>query len=280
MGAALLSAVIYTGCKKDSTPSTNPANADNDASAAQDEANASFIIQDSKGISDGAAKGQSTERALGLTCGTITGDTSATTDTLDIHFSGLCISPDGRIRKGDIIVYWTRHKGYFDSGASVTQTWKNYSVTTLLGGTIYVTGSTSFKNTGKDTVGDHSWSYNSNVTLTYSTGGTATWTANRNNVLTKIGTEWYYIITGGATGTSKSGITYTENITSPLYWTAYWVNLANGGSVCDCFEQGTVQFTRSGKTYPLILNFTSGVGNCNHTATATINGTNYPITLP
>jgi hypothetical protein len=280
MGLALVSAVIYAGCKKEGTTTkSNPATADNDASAAQDEANASFMIQDSKNISDGAAKGTATERAFG-TCGTITGDSSATTDTIDIHFSGLCVSPDGRIRKGDIIVYWTKGKGYFDSAASVTQTWRNYSVTTLVGGTIYVTGSSNITNTGYDHVGDHSWKYTSNVTLTYSTGGTATWSASRNNVLTQIGGTWYYIVTGGATGTSKSGITYTLTINSPLYWTAYFVNIANSITPCDCIEAGTLEFTRTGKTYPLYLTYTSGVGNCNHTATATINGNNYPITLP
>jgi hypothetical protein len=281
MGIALLSAVVYTGCKKDST-NTNPAATDNDASAAQDEANATFAMNDSKNISDGAAQNnQSTQRALGLTCGTIIWDTTGVTDTMTIHFTGLCLSPDLRIRKGDIVVYWAKGKGYFDPTATITQTWRNYSITTLSGLTIGVTGSTTLQNTGKDSLGDHSWSYNSNIKLNYSTGGTATWNATRNNVLTKVGSVYYYVITGSATGVSKSGVTFSETITSPLYWTAYFINGgAGGGKFCDCIEAGSIQFSRTGKPNPLILTFTSGVGNCNHTATANINGTNYGIVLP
>jgi hypothetical protein len=274
IGVALAGMVI-TGCKKDST-------IDTDATAAQDDANASFIMNDSKTISDGAAKGQANEGPMGATCATWVGDSSATTDTIDIHFPGGCVSPDGRVRKGDIIVYWTKGKGYFDSAASITETWRNYSVTGLNGVTIAVTGSRTLTNIGKDSLGDHSWSFNANLKLTYSGGstGTATWNSSRTNVLTKIGKVYYYVINGSASGTSKSGVSYNLTINKPLYWTAYWINIATGQTPCDCFESGTVELTRSGKTYPLYLTFTSGVGNCNHTATATINGNNYNITLP
>ncbi|HSY77947.1 MAG TPA: hypothetical protein VK890_13860 [Bacteroidia bacterium] len=271
-----LAGMIITGCKKESA-------ADTDATAAQDDANASFALQDSKNISDGAAKGQANERAMG-TCGSWVGDSSATTDTIDIHFAGGCVSPDGRVRKGDIIVYWTKGKNYFDSGASITETWKNYSITSLSGLTMAIAGSRTLTNIGKNDSGDHSWSFNASLTLTYSgsTTGTATWNSNRTNVLTKIGSVWYYVITGGASGVSKSGVSYSLTINSPLYWTAYWLNKGwlTGTKYCDCFESGTVELTRSGKTYPLYLTFTSGVGNCAHTATATINGNNYNITLP
>src|ERR1700722_12981117 len=92
LGIAMASVFIYAGCKKDATNTTTKPTTDSDATAAQDEANASFVINDSKTISDGAAKGQSTERPLGgSACGTVTGDTSATTDTIDVHYTGLCV---------------------------------------------------------------------------------------------------------------------------------------------------------------------------------------------
>jgi hypothetical protein len=282
MGVALLSAVIYAGCKKEGTTSSNPA--DSDATAAQDEANASFMINDSKTIADGGAKGQfNNNKALGL-CGNVSRrDTviGGNTDTLvDIYFSGMCPDADGHVRNGHILVYWNG-KGYFDPTATITQTWKNYSVTTIsTGNSIAVTGANTISNTGKDTAGDHSWNCSSSVTLTYSTGGSATWNATRVNTLMQIGKIWYYEVTGSATGTSKSGVTYTQAITSPLYWTPYLVNTADGNPVCGCIEAGTTQFTRTGKTYPLILNYTSGVGNCAYTATATINGKNYNILVP
>jgi len=276
-----LAGVIFTGCKKTSTE------ADTDATAAQDDANASFVMNDSKTVADGAAKGQANERVFGTTCGTWSKrDTviGTATDTLiDIYFTGSCVSPDGRTRKGHILVFWNG-KGYFDSAASVTETWKNYSIyCPSSGNTIGVTGSRTLTNLGKDSLGDHSWSFNANLTLNYSTGGSCTWNSSRTNILQKISGVWYYIITGSANGTSKSGVAYTLSITSPLYWTAYWLNGGGwwlGGKYCDCIESGQIELTRTGKTYPLYLTFTSGVGHCSHTATATINGNNYNIILP
>lgn len=283
-----LAGVIFTGCKKSSTE------ADTDATAAQDDANASFVMNDSKTVADGAAKGQANERAdHGFTaCGVarkvvdtnITiGSVTYTTDTLwDIAFSGTCVSPDGRTRKGHILVCWTG-KGYFDSATTISETWKNYSVTTLSGNTIGVTGYRTLTNIGKDSAGDHSWSFNASLALTYSTGGSCTWNSSRTNILqynSSLAT-WFYVITGSANGTSKSGVAYTLSITSPLYWTAYWLNGGwLGGKFCNCIEQGQVELTRTGKTYPLYLTFTSGLGKCACTATATINGNNYNIVLP
>ncbi|MGP8216001.1 MAG: hypothetical protein ACLQQ4_10590 [Bacteroidia bacterium] len=280
-----LAGMIITGCKKEAT-------VDTDSSAAQDDANASSIINDSKNISDGAAKGQATERPEGSsTCGTwVKSDTTiaGVKDTvIYINFpsTGSCQSPDGKIRHGQIIVMWNG-KGYFDSAASITMTWRNYSITN--GATTITIANGSYRtltNTGKDSLGDHSWSFNANLTFTYSGGstGTATWTSNRTNTLTyvPVGTKhiWYYVVTGGASGTSKTGVSYSLTITQPLYWTAFWLNGGWLGGYCNCFEQGQVEYTRSGKQYPLYLTFTSGLGNCLYTATATINGNSYPISL-
>lgn len=275
-----LAGVVVTGCKKKDQPST-----DSDVTAAEDEANASFALQDSKTIADGAAQNQSVERVLGSPCGTWTKrDTviGSNTDTLiQISFPGTCTSPDGRTRKGDIFVFWNG-KRYFDSACVITMTFKNYDVTLLNGKTVNITGTRTLTNIGKDSAGDCSWSFNANLSLTYISGatGTATWTSSRTNVLTKQGNDYYYVITGGANGVTRNGVSYTISITSPLYHTAYWLNLKYGYALCDCFESGEVEITRSNKTYPLYLQFTSGVGSCNHTATATINGNNYNITLP
>jgi hypothetical protein len=277
-----LAGMVITGCKKEST-------ADTDATAAQDDANASFMLNESKTISDGAAKGQATERILGI-CGTVTKrDTTigGVLDTLvDVSFPGGCVSNDGRTRKGHILFWWNG-KGYFQDSASVTETWVNYSVYSPLSGTTIAIGNGSTRtltNIGHDSAGDCSWSFNANLTLNYSgaTTGKATWTSSRTNILTDVSGVHYYVINGGASGTSRTGVSYTLTITQPLYWTAYWINIFYGKATknCDCFESGTVEFSRTGKTYPLYLQFTSGVGNCAHTATATINGNTYPITLP
>ncbi|HTB05968.1 MAG TPA: hypothetical protein VK806_03370 [Bacteroidia bacterium] len=272
--AVSLAGVIITGCKKEST-------ADTDATAAQDDANATFAIQDTKNSADGAAKGQATERPdHSYTCATWTWDSSATTDTLIISYPGTCVSPDGRTRKGDIIVYWPRGEGYFTNGSVITMTFKNYSFTNLGGTVISVTGTRSLTNTGKDSLGDYSWNFNANLTLNYSTGGSATWNSSRTNTLMQSGNFYYYSITGSASGTSKSGVGYTITISSPLIYAANWINYALYKTLpCYCIEAGQLTYTRTGKTYPLYLTYTSGLGKCNNTASATINGNTYNIYL-
>src|ERR1700679_3513800 len=94
-----LTGAIFTGCKKDSNTST-----DADVSAAQDESNASFVLQDSKSISDGAEQNQATERMEGGgPCATYrrivdTTYNSQVDSAIEISFPGSCISPDGRTR--------------------------------------------------------------------------------------------------------------------------------------------------------------------------------------
>jgi hypothetical protein len=271
--AVSLAGVIITGCKKEST-------ADTDATAAQDDANATFAIQDSKNSADGAAKGQATEGPdHAKTCATFTWDTVGSVDTLIVSYPGTCVSPDGRTRKGEIITYWTKGQGYFDKGAVINMTFRNYSFTTIGGGTVIgVTGTRSLTNTGLDSLGDYSWNFNASLTLTYSTGGTATWNSTRTNTLMQSGNFYYYSITGGASGTSKSGVGYTITISSPLTYAANWINYALFGTApCYCIESGQLTYTRTGKTYPLYLTYTSGLGHCNYSASATINGNTYNI---
>jgi hypothetical protein len=273
--AVALAGVIITGCKKEST------NPDTDATAAQDDANATFAIQDSKNAADGAAKGQATEGPEHLaTCGVASWDTVGSTDTLTIRYPGTCVSPDGRTRKGDIIVYWTKGQGYFDKGSVINMTFKNYSFTDLSGNAIGVTGTRTLTNTGLDSLGDYSWNFQANLTLTYSTGGTATWSSTRTNTLMQSGNFYYYSISGTATGTSKSGVTYNISTTSPLTYAANWINyVLYKKAPCYCIESGQLSITRTGKSYTLYLTYTSGVGNCNYTASATINGNTYNIIL-
>jgi hypothetical protein len=276
LGIALAGTVI-TGCKK------NNESPDTDANAAQDDANATFAINDTKNTVDGAAQGMADNKPElhNMTCATWKGDSSATTDTLIVSFPGTCTSPDGRIRKGDIIVYWTKGVNYFDSGAVINMTFRNYSFTNRRGDVIGVTGTRTHTNLGKNTSGDQSWMVNANLTLTYATGGTATWVATRTHTLMKSGNFYYYSITGNASGTSKSGVAYNITITSPLIRAANWINsVLYSTSPCYCIEAGSITASRTGKKYPLYLTYTSGMGNCDYTATATINGNTYDIIVP
>ena len=279
--AFLFAGMLITGCKKE-TPNT-----DVDTLAAQDDANASYIMQDSKLIADGAAKGNTTEKPFHkyTTCGTVRKDSSTTTDTLDISFTGACTSIDGRTRKGDIIVYWSKDTGYFDSSLIIHIVYKSYSFTTLGGNTISVAGSSLLRNVGRDTAGDNSWSFSANLTLTYSSGGTITWNAAETCTLFYQYTDnlYYYALTGGGNGINKNGVNYNFTISNALYHTAFWLNAGwpiESGSYCDCFQTGEVAYTRNGRPSLLYLNYTSGLGNCSHTAAAYINSNSYSVTLP
>ena len=110
-----LAGFILSGCKKKSDNTAT----DSDVTASQDEANASFVLNDSKTISDGAAQNQPAER-VGAICAQITRrDTNNHADSLlDIYFPGNCVSPDGRTRSGHILVsYLPGH--YFTQGDTI-----------------------------------------------------------------------------------------------------------------------------------------------------------------
>lgn len=284
LGIALAGAV-FTGCKKDSTAST-----DTDITAAEDDATASNTANDAKSVSDAAMQtnglhspGHSPFNFNAYYNATITwarDTTHGTGDTLYIVFpSTPTLCGDGKFREGEIIVYWPYEPGrylwqaYADSGILITEQFRGYAVGATSGTMTTVSGSRTWTNEGQNENGYENWSFTANLTLTYSTGKTATWNSNRNNVLTEVSGTWYYEITGEAYGTARNGVGYTLTITSPLYVTAvpWWL----GG--CAWIESGTINVNRTGDDNTLTVNFGT-LGNCHNTATATINGNNYTFT--
>ncbi|MGP8217336.1 MAG: hypothetical protein ACLQQ4_17340, partial [Bacteroidia bacterium] len=213
MGIALTGMVI-TGCKKNST--TTPAAVDSDITAAQDDANATFAVNETKNSADGAAQNQpNVYRPQGSSCATVTKNldtvlSNGQVDSLmDINFGpSPCLCADGRYRQGHIRVYWDHIHPYFTQGDTINMTFENYVVNSK-----GIQGTRMLVNTGKDSAGNMSWSFTANLTITYAGGGTATWTASRTNTLVNVGGAWYYEITGGGSGVSKSGVSYTHTIT-------------------------------------------------------------------
>lgn len=259
--AIAVAGMVLTGCKKDSTNNSVPT----DTTAAQDDANGSFAIQDSKNISDGAAKSQAVDRMLSgcesyRKFDTVIG--SQTDTALDIFFGNTdCNCLDGRMRRGHIFVFWNG-KWYFDTASTITMTFKNYYVSD-----IGVTGTRTLTNVNSNT-----WNFNANLTLTYpSGGGTATWNSSRVNTITTIGSKQYWSVTGTASGTSRKGSTYNITINTPLNITLlpWWL----GG--CPWIEAGKLTVTVSSFSYPIYVTFGTGAGNCNAQATATIDGNTY-----
>lgn len=273
--ALAFAGLILTGCQKKKKSTAPTAN---DYAAAQDDANALFVIEDTKNISDGAAKGQASDRVDSVSpCSTIfRRDTviNSVKDTLyDIFFgTNDCTCTDGRTRRGHVLV-WCHPGQYFTQGDTIGMGFKNYYVSD-----IGVTGTRQLINVGTDSAGLHTWSFSANLTLTYpNSGGTATWTSNRTNTLTNIGGKWYYSITGSAGGTSRKGDSYSINITSPIYVTAFpWWYWLNPG--CRYIESGKLTITVSSYTYPIYVSFGTGVGNCSSAMTVTINSQVYNLT--
>jgi len=125
---------------------------------------------------------------------------------------------------------------------------------------------------GLNTAGAQNWSFSANLSLTFSSGQKASWISNRTNTLTTVGGNMYYMITGSASGISRTGVSYTLTITQALYHTFFpwWL----GG--CPFIEQGKLTIAKNNGN-DIYVNFGTGVGTCSDAATATINNTNYNI---
>jgi hypothetical protein len=271
LGIALAGS-IFAGCKKDTSTNTNGAS---DYTAAQDDANATFVVQDSKNISDGAAKGQAVDRVMSP-CATITKrDTNNHQDSLlDIYFGATdCLCTDLKLRRGHILVWWTKAHPFSTVGDTIFMGFNNYYVQD-----IGVTGLRSLA-----TISSTTWSLNANLTLTYPTnstysGGTATWQSQRTYSEVQAGSPslWYWEVTGGANGRCRSNATYTITITSPLYVeVSNWVAPSNPTPICPDIESGSLTITVSTFTYPIYVTFGTAVGTCSQAGVATINGHAY-----
>ena len=290
LGVAL-AGVVLTGCHKDSTaPSstTTSNNGGSDYSAAEDESNASDAMNDSKTISDAAAQGSASSKyspghnmqaIYSAHCVvTFAHDTAIYGfDTMYVNFGSSPVQcNDNRWRQGEIIVYWARNTGtllqsYFDSGSTITMTFKNYAAGNLQTNMIGIAGTRAWTNTGENALLQQNWNFTASLTLTYPNSQTATWNSTRTNTLVQINSVYYYEITGSAAGTNRNGNGYTSTITSPLYVTAFpwWL----GG--CAWIESGTIYVTLTNhQNANISVNF-GNVGTCDDVAVATINNTNY-----
>jgi hypothetical protein len=264
-----LTGVMLTGCKK--TTDNNPT----DTTAAQDDATGADAIQDSKNISDGAAKGQAVDRFMAGSCETYrkfdTTINSQLDTAIDISFGNVdCVCLDGRKRRGHILVFWNG-KTYFDPASVIEMTFKNYYLDDN-----GIAGTRTLTNTGAN-----SWEFNAALTITYANSQTATWNSTRYYSLSTVNSVLYAVCTGpvtgyAASGTGRNGGTYNITITSALYVTApWWLSFA----FCPYIEAGAVTVNVSSFSYPIYVNFGSasalGSNDCHAGATATINGNNY-----
>jgi hypothetical protein len=288
-----LTLTVFTGCHKDSpnTPATNnnTTTYSSDITSAQDESNASDAMNDSKNISDASAQGNSNQYHPGQNVSAIYSahcvvtwakDTLNGYDTMYVNFGGTPVRcNDGRWRQGEIIVYWARKTGsllhsYFDSASTITMTFNNYAAGNTDTSMIGVAGTRAWTNTGSNLLSQQNWDFTANLTLTYANKQTATWNSTRTNSLVKVGADYYYEISGSASGIDRNNVHYTLNITTPLYVTAlpWWL----GG--CPWIESGMLNINLANNVNTLTVNFGT-LGTCTPIKTATYNNHTYTFIM-
>ena len=149
-GAIVIAASLITlsACKRDKTDST-PAltNADDNGGYASDAAKLESTNNDVLNMADLAATSGAANLRTTSTCVTVTNDTTSSPHVLTLNFGTGCTGVDGKLRTGEIIVYYTGR--YKDSGSTHTITFNNYTVDGNR-----VTGSKTVTNEGTNSSGN------------------------------------------------------------------------------------------------------------------------------
>jgi hypothetical protein len=260
--------IAVAGCtKEDDDKSTYQ-------SSARDQATADNLFSDVMGQVDLAVRQLEDELKASLDggCATITitpWDTVSWPKTITVDFGETnCEGTDGKYRRGIILAVITGR--YLDSLTEITITPMNYFVNDHK-----VDGIKTVKNLGHVTNGKMTFSIQVEYgTITYPDGGQFFWESDRSRVWVQgEETAWPVVmddvfeISGEASGTSRSGISFLFQSTQPL----------RVERTCEWIVSGELEFTPEGYASG-ILNY--GDGNCDDQATVTVNGQTYSITLP
>lgn len=199
-------------------------------------------------------------------CATRTYDAATRQLTIDFGSTN-CLCPDGRYRRGQLIVQFTTEVNTRRAGAIVTR--NNYFVNNN-----QHTATRIFTDQGQGsfTVSVPSASV---IYAAANGGGTHSWTANWLFTRTAgYGTattlDDVYNVTGSATGTNRKGVGYTTSIQTPL---------VKRGDCLKYYVHGTVSLNNTnGRT--LLLDYDpANTQACDNSATVTVNGRTYTITL-
>lgn len=205
-------------------------------------------------------------RARFGSCATRSYDAAARLLTIDFGPTN-CLCPDGRYRRGQILVQFTTENTTRRAGAIVTR--RNYFVndnqhtatrifTDLGRGSFSVqVPSASIIYAAANGGGTHSWT--ANWTFTRTAGyGTAT-------ILDDV-----YSVTGQAEGSNRRGTSYTTAIQTPL---------TKRGDCLKYFVHGTFSISNANSRTLLLDYDPTNTQACDNTAAVTVNGTTKTITL-
>ena len=275
--ACLAGGLLLTtaGCNKRDADSASPtedvASAEDSGSGDEETAMSSDLLnaaapQDEAVSESPAIAGPAELARLVGTCATRT--YVADTRTLTIDFGPTnCLCPDGRYRRGKIIIVFAGADLHRHSGATVTR--NNYFVNDN-----QHTATRIFADLGS---GSFSVDVPSASIILANGGGTHSWTAHR--VFTRtagFGTPQIsddeYRIAGTASGTNRKGVSYTATITTPL------IKRFTVGCFRH-FASGIVTINNSNNK-TLVLNYDpTGTSACDNIASVTVNGRTKTIIL-
>ena len=257
---------LLPGCKKETKKTDN-------VSWASDNTLAEGAYGDVKDWSDKAMAGAKlkstvTDTVYMGTCVLATLDLGVFPYKLTIDFGPAnCKCDDNIYRRGKMFV--TFNGDYWVAGTVITYTFENYFVNDN-----QVLGTKTITNKGRNSSNNLYWTtVVTGEIIKANNGGTIYW--NSNTTLEWLSGEvtpgiWWddvYQMTCSENGTGADGKTFTCTITKPL----------NKKLNCKWLESGTLEIQPQDN--PLItLDF--GNGACDNQATATVNGTVYPITMP
>ncbi len=259
----LFAGLFLTACNKDTTTDlTN--NSDQQLAASEDQTTVSDLYEDVSNQVDEAID----TRSGGNDCPIVTVEpddgTYPRTVTIDFGTDG-CEGPNGRIRKGQIVV--TVSDTMKNEGAVRTVTFVDFSIDDA-----QIEGTKTLTNLGYDA--NNNVTFNRTVTggqITFPNGDVATWEADHTMTQVAGGNtpphyDDIFEITGGSNGVTRNGKAYTVEIITPLV----------KKRSCPWIVAGVKSMTVEDKT--VIIN--CGEGECSRKALVTLpNGTQKIIIL-
>ena len=260
--------LLTTGCQRntDAAPDEDITTAedrseDNAETALSADIMAAAWPTDAAATNSPAVAGDAELRRIYGTCATRTYNSATNTAIIDFGPTN-CLCPDGRYRRGKIVIAFTTETPTRRAGAVVTRV--DYFVNdnqhiatrtfTDLGRGSFSVVVTDARIVRANNGGTHSW--------------TASWTFSRTAGFgTPIVSDDVYNVTGSTTGTNRRNVDYATTIQTPL---------TKRGDCYKYFVSGTVTISNTnGRT--LLLDY--GNGACDNTATVTVNGRTKIITL-
>jgi hypothetical protein len=258
-----VTALVFTSCRKNKNVSSDITSEEDNAVAEQSFDDAFNVVDDVAKMHPGVYKTDA-ETGLLTDCAVITVDSTANPMKITIDFGTGCVGKDGRTRTGKIIVTLTGK--YRATGTVITYTFDNFTVNGNK-----VEGTKTVTNMGPNAQGHPVFHIVVSKAKITGNGRQISWESTRDREWT----EGYntptpmddaYLITGGANGTDSKGNTFTVTITKAL-------QIKVG---CRWIESGTVEVVKNDN---LKRTIDFGNGDCDSTATITVNGKVYTFTM-